>query len=380
METNNTKRRCLMKRMGTLIVAFLFCFVLTTAAQFQPQSKIITFDVPGASGTFPCCINSAGMITGTYLDAGGWPPHGFLRAPNGHITTFDPSISPDWLVVHGINDLGMIVGDYWGTDRLVHGFLRTPDGAFTSFDPPGMGTYGTQARSINQLGVIAGDYWDENYVAHGFFRTPDGKITTFDAPSAGTGYIQGTYINSINVWGVLSGGYVDSRGVGHQFLRTPRGTFTIYNDTPDAVPGGTYSTSINTEGAVAGHYFDTGNVSHGFLRTHNGKITEFDPPGAEVGTYCNGINPFGAIVGFYGDQNSVWHGYLRAPGGKFVSFDPPGAGTGPGQGTGASCAGDPTQAVACVAINSVGLIAGGYWDENNVSHGFVRLPQEWPRW
>src|SRR6516164_874060 len=52
------------------------------------------FDVPGAGtgfleGTFPLGINPAGTITGYYQDAD-FLGHGFLRSPDGVITTFDP--------------------------------------------------------------------------------------------------------------------------------------------------------------------------------------------------------------------------------------------------------------------------------------------------
>ena len=48
-----------------------------------------TFDVPGdLNGTQPNDINPAGAITGNYGDAGN-VYHGFLRARNGTITTFD---------------------------------------------------------------------------------------------------------------------------------------------------------------------------------------------------------------------------------------------------------------------------------------------------
>jgi hypothetical protein len=80
------------------------------------------------------------------------------------------------------------------------------------------------------------------------------------------------------------------------------------------------------------------------------------------------------VVGFYGDQNYTWHGYLRTRDGRFVTFDAPGAGTGYGQGTGASCAGNFVQFVPCIAINSKGVMTGSFVDAKNESHGFIRLP------
>ena len=62
-------------------------------SQDRNQSKFVTFDVPGAGtgsgqGTFAGTINPAGVVAGAYSDASG-VNHGFLRSPDGVITTFD---------------------------------------------------------------------------------------------------------------------------------------------------------------------------------------------------------------------------------------------------------------------------------------------------
>jgi len=83
--------------------------------------------------------------------------------------------------------------------NVIHGFLRVPDGAITTFDAPLAGTganQGTIAGDINDLGVIAGYYVDATNVAQGFLLNPAGKFTTFDAPGAGIGAGQGTFPNS----------------------------------------------------------------------------------------------------------------------------------------------------------------------------------------
>src|SRR5215831_6897646 len=61
----------------------------------RPEPTIITFDAPGAGsgagqGTTAFSINPAGAIAGRYIDAGD-AFHGFLRTPEGAITTFDVS-------------------------------------------------------------------------------------------------------------------------------------------------------------------------------------------------------------------------------------------------------------------------------------------------
>jgi len=163
----------------------------------------------------------------------------------------------------------------------LHGFVRAADGTITTFDAPGAGTgsgQGTVAGSINQDGVIAGDYVDPGGVEHGFVRAADGTITTFDATGAGTGPGQGTYPQGINPAGAISGLFLDASSVGHGFLRAPGGAITTF-DAPGAgttciggVPfsptcQGTYAIDINPAGAIVGWYVDASNVANGFLRS-----------------------------------------------------------------------------------------------------------------
>jgi len=117
-------------------------------------------------------INPAGAITGYYSDAIiGFPTHGFLRAPDGTITTFDV---PGAMSTGGssINPAGAITGYYQDASRNQHGFLRAPNGTINTFDPPGS-TF-TLASSINPAGAITGYYRDASFPAllHGFLRTP----------------------------------------------------------------------------------------------------------------------------------------------------------------------------------------------------------------
>jgi hypothetical protein len=51
---------------------------------------------------------------------------------------------------------------------VFHGFLRAPDGNVTTYDPPGSIT--TYPMGINPAGEISGSYADANSVFHGFAR------------------------------------------------------------------------------------------------------------------------------------------------------------------------------------------------------------------
>src|SRR5215469_18649389 len=110
-----------------------------------------TFDAPGAGtgsgqGTFAFNINPAGTIAGYYLDASN-AFHGFVRAPNGAITTFDvpgagtgPGQGTFTAEVDGLNPAGAITGNYSDASSVNHGYVRARNGAITTFDAPGAGT------------------------------------------------------------------------------------------------------------------------------------------------------------------------------------------------------------------------------------------------
>jgi hypothetical protein len=83
---------------------------------------------------------------------------GFVRAPDGTITTFDA-------LPNANNPIGTITGV-----RFPHGFVLAPDGTFTRFDVPS--AFITLPTGITPNGIIAGSYIDESFVFHGFVRIP----------------------------------------------------------------------------------------------------------------------------------------------------------------------------------------------------------------
>src|ERR1041385_7158386 len=71
----------------------------------------IEFDVPGATETAAVSINSSDAVTGSYTDARE-NQHGFVRMPNGAITTFDPERSRGTFP-QAINPKGRLAGSYY---------------------------------------------------------------------------------------------------------------------------------------------------------------------------------------------------------------------------------------------------------------------------
>ena len=292
-------------------------------------------------GTVPQGINMWGAITGQYYN--GNVSHGFLRTADGTITTFDVKGAGSsgttytgtnnigaWASEYqgtypeAINDLGEIAGYYVDANWVWHGFVRAPNGKISTFDVkgagagPGQGTYvNYTCPATNNAGVLAGMYMDANDVRHGYIRTRDGKITTFDVPGAGTAPLEGTIPSSINLEGEVSGIMADNINW-HGFVRSPDGkTTTIYD-----APGNPYGTTtvgedINYFGVAMGQVNDVNGVWHGYFRTPDGTLTVFDVPGAGTslfqGTYAESINMEGVIVGHYWDTNFVGHGFLRLP-------------------------------------------------------------------
>jgi hypothetical protein len=300
----------------------------------NPEGEFITFEAPGAdttpnayNGTLAQNVNDEGAIAGFYYDVSG-TAHGFLRNPEGALTTFDVpgAVYGTWPIY--LNLKGDIVGYSLDANLLFHAFLRRANGTFATFVGPGSctsgtpaGCYGSAATYIDLFGRIVGGFEDGNLVQHGFIRSPDGKLTTFDVPGAGMGLYQGTGCPGCNFggnrWGAIAGSYKDANYAIHGFLRGPEGKFITF----DAIGAGTGSyqgtgcysdcpVSLNDRGEIAGSYVDSNNVQHGFLRTPDGASVTVDPPGSTV-TQPESINNSGAIVGYYRDASNVFHGFLR---------------------------------------------------------------------
>jgi hypothetical protein len=188
-----------------------------------PDGTLTTFDATGAFDTFPNSINSEGIIAGHLLSNGS---HGFLRAPDGTITTFD---APG--ATHGtdprqcsypcgpeINSVGAIAGTYQDASFVFHGYLRAPDGTITTFDAPGAGTganQGTYPSAMTPTGIITGDYLDAAFLPHGFLRGPGGTIVSFDAPG---GTSTATIPLGINPAGTITGYYYSDAAAVHGFV------------------------------------------------------------------------------------------------------------------------------------------------------------------
>ena len=118
-----TKSRLALQLAPVAIILVALAISIPLSAQ-----TITTFDAPGAGtgalqGTRALAINPSGTITGFYCDAVGC--HGFLRVPDGTITSLDPpgSVFSEALA---INSRGVVTGAFYDASGVLHGFVYLP--------------------------------------------------------------------------------------------------------------------------------------------------------------------------------------------------------------------------------------------------------------
>jgi probable HAF family extracellular repeat protein len=196
------------------------------------DGTLTTFDVPGStalsfggtlfSGISVSRINAGGIVVGFFTDANG-VYHGFLRAPDGTLTMLDaPSagtVANTGTKAADINASGVIVGSVSAAGTS-HSFLRSPDGTYTIFDPPGTAAGGSSSTGVNDTGLIVGNYADANHVMHGYLRNLDSSFTSIDDPNATqSANSYGTFTTHINASGAIVGAFFDALGTQHGFVR-----------------------------------------------------------------------------------------------------------------------------------------------------------------
>jgi uncharacterized membrane protein len=302
---------------GVIIGSYIDASGLTHGFLRTVGGTYTVIDVPGASLTMPTAINPGGVITGWYCNvvSNGFcssTSSGFVRARDGTLTTFNlpgggfvfPLYNP-FGPPPSINPAGEIAGTYFDPNFAgEHGFLRTPDGTLSTIDAPG--AFFTEVLAINPAGVIVGDLCDAATCFRGFVRAPDGTFTQIGPPGANVETIP---IGGINPSGAVTGTYYD--GVNlliHGYLLTPDGTFTVFDP-----PGSVYTSpfAINPAGVITGYYCDAVGC-RSFLRAPDGTITSFDPPGS-VFSVALAINSGGVVTGSFQDASGVEHGFVYRP-------------------------------------------------------------------
>ena len=306
------------------------------------------FEIDGAVDVTVLGENNSDAVTGYYTDSSK-VQHGFLRTPDGTITTFDPAGSVS-TAPQGISDSGAITGYYSDSAGAQHGFLRTADGTISEFDPK-KSVHGTNAFGVKGKGSTVGYYLDVNYAPHGFIRKPGGKINEVTVPNT---------FESFPLYfgpdGSIIGGAYDMELNQVGFLEDRDGNATLFSG-----PGGgqTLVGGINDKGYISGSYVESSDTHpfDGYVRAPDGTMTSFKGPSA-VWTFAYNINKTGQTAGYYTLAGNLARAYVREPNGKLKTLLFDGA-----------------TSTAASWINNNGTIAGYWFDSDNHSHGCLWLQQ-----
>lgn len=265
-----------------VIIAATFLLVLVLPA--PAQITYTEIDYPGSVGTGVTGINNMGVMVGEYQLTVGGPNFGFTL-DQGNFTSFQ---YPGGVFTYpnGINDLGQIVGDTCTTKcgfPYVFGFLY--DGQ-TFSEVKFNGSLGTEANGINSAGQIA---IRADAVYHRAFERAleysGGVFTRLKVP----GRSEDDDAQGINNLGEIVGGEYHKNG--WQSWAETNGQFVLLNIGTESVAFG-----VNDNGTIVGWYYN-GGVESGFVWS-NGSIIPLNYPGAGC-TVATGINNSGQVVGYY---------------------------------------------------------------------------------
>ncbi len=309
-----------------LTLLFFSALVLSQTAQALPYS-FSTIDSPGATTTFLFKMNNAGQFVGAHRDASG-VLHSLIT-DGQTFTVFDPPGTwgtgiPGISEARGINDLGQIVGyvelvsnDHaiaYAGNSTAFGFYAHPNAG--SGDP----FRGTAFYGINNAGVIVGEYIDNADVEHGFIQTGS-VVTLFDNRWSAPGSQAVPY--DINNLGQMVGAFFDVDASGNLiqrgFFMDPSRSLLSFIDVPGS--SSVFANGLNDLGDIVGAFYDdaTG-VFHGFVLS-GGVLIVLDVPGQTgllPGTFIHDIDNRGRLVGYYGDDLTRTfrpgiHGFLASP-------------------------------------------------------------------
>jgi hypothetical protein len=290
-------------------------------------------------------INNSGELVGNTdwpgpAPAGTTPPEIVVATilDKGNLTTWaatlpDGSKSP-WSEFIGVNDKGVIVGDYYDEDLSVLGtiaydFVRSPDGHITLLPPVpvpgGAPSYFVDENiSINNEGTIVGTFtldpnWQNDqapaYASQGFILK-DGKYTTWSYPGASA-----TWFNAINDKGTIGGEWMDAAGNAYGFLLNKDGSTTSIVPPASLSPAGppnfsavSWVEALNNDDEAVGPYlyYDgaTGATTWGGFLLSHGIYTQIYLPNEVGDTEPCSINDEGVIAGGYGGWQ---YGFVATP-------------------------------------------------------------------
>jgi hypothetical protein len=243
-------------------------------------------------------LNNRGVIAGDYVDSNG-VQHGMLLTSLAtlvpKLTTVDrgdcvTSPGSTTIAFYSINNSGVAAGWCTNTSSVQIGFTYS-QGKFTDISIPGATL--VDAIGINDAGDVVGTCVVSG-VQHGYLLS-NGKLTMLDPP--GTASLNTAW--SINNAGVITIYGVNANGDYLSFTTADQGkTYTPIHD-PNEGPIGTVVHQINNNGDIIATVFDASNNRHGVLY-HAGQYYDFDDPNGVGSTRGVGLNDALLAVGRYG--------------------------------------------------------------------------------
>ena len=202
--------------------------VANNAAFLLANGKQSVQTPPNSTASIAFGINDSGVIVGQYTAAGG-NLLGFVEE-NGNFTTIMPVASATVTNVQAINNKGTTVGFYSADGVHQHGFSYNIRSKQTTLlpDPSTARTVSTGLTLTQFLGV------NDNNEAVGYYQTGNGSqfgflynlttraYTFLDAPLAvPVNGVQITQITGVSNAGVITGFFVDAQGAQHGFVASP---------------------------------------------------------------------------------------------------------------------------------------------------------------
>jgi hypothetical protein len=287
---------------------------LTISAKANPVYNFTSFDGPGnnGGGTTVNGLSNNGAVIGFSSDNAATPTlfTNFIRNPGG---TFRPfAVGGDPLAMaNGVNNSLSVVGGF--SNGTAFQILA---GSLLPLAPVNGTTASQTAFGINDNGLIVGQYTDSNTGTTPGYLLHNGTYTTLNPlPIALV-----TNAQSINDNGLVAGFYSVDGVHDHGFLYNS--VTQAFQLAPDPVIPNLVLTQflgINDQGIVSGYYQLPDGSQHGLLYNSNTKTYTFldDPNAALSGvsiTQITGINDSGEIAGFYVNATTgLQRGFIATP-------------------------------------------------------------------
>jgi len=259
-----------------------------------------TFDYPGSfNQTRPQKISDKGIIAGLYIDGSTGASHGFtLKGSTFSPPLTDPNDAANLTEGRGINNAGVVCGDYTDSSGAFEGFFFRR-GTFTNYAPEPTFTI---VLGINNAGDFCGSEIPSSTGIQSGFTNIGGVLTDFTIPSASA-----TLTYMINSMNATCGYFNDAAAVSHGWYAESNGTVHQPID-----PAGSTQTIIfgnNDNNFLVGRYVSADGVTHAIVFIKN-KFLIYDFPGSTF-TSFNGINRSNQIVGRYTETaTGIDHGIL----------------------------------------------------------------------